>query len=159
MIFTSRSAESYDPLPHLTHDGTRSAEPGDPALAWGYEPRPEFEPTRDPFPYVGLDGFRYSIPEGGTAWIEADEFEESHPTEIGGALTWAPRDRNRNRILIAFRGNRDKCDDDWLSWFLHEYNHDFDAWVWDFDATPAEVVHAARVLTLLTVISGNDKEN
>jgi len=76
-----------------------------------------------------------------------------HPRRMGFEYEWfEPRpgyDHPVNRILVAFRQGRFAS----LDWFLHEYCHDTDSWVWDgTDAenpTPEEIDHARRVLTRL----------
>lgn len=126
-IFTSRSPESYDPEPWLDHWGGRVAEPFKGALALVYDPRPEFEPTRDAEPWLAPDG---------TRWQEKCITDEE----------WAPRDRNRNRILIAFRSDRDHIEMqrtpiEWLADELEIVGAPF--------YTPAEVEHARKVLSRL----------
>jgi hypothetical protein len=153
-MFTSRTAESYDPQSYIYfRQRYATAE----TSAHHHDPRPDFEPTRDQYPYVDAAGYRYSIPEGGTAWIEADELGESGITEIGPGLTWAPRDRNRNRILIDFRSTFPSAVE--LSPGYDSIDH-ADSWLNSINErvaqmyyTPAEIEHARRVLTLLVALT------
>ena len=91
-------------------------------------------------------------------WPDGAEFDEQRfakgePYE-GEYLYWHPRTEFQhgvlpeNPILVAFREkNLD------LSWFLNEYNHPTDYWVWEYGVE--EVDHATRVLTLLSKIGAN----
>jgi hypothetical protein len=76
MIFKSRQV-NLDPLPWITDDfGVRwSGAPDEmPGLSGHYDPRPEFEPTRDPKPYVREVGhtpenyWRVAEPRKGYYW-------------------------------------------------------------------------------------------
>ena len=106
-----------------------------------FDHRPEFNVTRDPEPYRNEDSAER---------LTAQEAEQDRAT--GWEVTFDPRpeyDHPVNRVLVAFRQGRFAS----LDWFLHEYCHDTDSWVWDgTDAenpTPEEIDHARRVLTRL----------
>lgn len=112
-----------------------------------YDPRPEFEPTRDPFPWavVYLDGSVHDY--------RADNLG---PLEPGERFEFRPRreqfDTPVNRMLVAFR--EDCADPDFEVNSVVEYAQ---AWLnntpgidvdWDtFDLD--EIDHARRVLTRL----------
>src|SRR6187431_584350 len=83
LMFTSRTAESYDPQPWVDDEGNRYTEAevvrhnGLIKRTLGIarrDPRPEFEPTRDKFPWA-FDGVRA-------------------PVRPSGDWRWAPRNRN-----------------------------------------------------------------
>ena len=131
----------------------------EPWVAWGvrypkkagsayYDPRPEFEPTRDPLPYWDTetdddDPIRLS-------------FKVDDPTN---SVVWKPRreqfDTPVNPILVEFRklwkGQPDilemadhwarfELDGDWESSMTHEYTMD-------------QINHAHRVLTRLAALA------
>lgn len=134
MIFKSKQVNT-DPEPYVAN-GNRY--PVERHRAFGvakFDPRPEFNVTRDQAPWrePGRHGGRYAEKFGNDdIWNPRPEFD--HPV---------------NRILVEFRQGRFAS----LDWFLHEYCHDTDFWVWDgTDAenpTPDEIDHARRVLTRL----------
>ena len=111
-------------------------------------PRPEFEPTRDPFPYVSALGARYAYP--GTLGRER--------------LVWAPRreefDTPVNRVLEAFRAVGDASAEEWAYCLSLAYSGE--SWPvvdhWDALEEAVEIIgregadeidHARKVLTRL----------
>lgn len=142
MQFTSRTAESYDPGEYnWSVEGLAEREG-----AW--TPRPEFEPTRDEFPWRDPEfGLHYRYVGGDT-----DEPWECESGGFYGAqdLEWAPRDRYRNRILIALRKYVETSGD-----VIAEARAVENALnVGLFEHIPwAENQHARRVLALLTTLT------
>lgn len=152
MQFTSRTAESYDPqpwarmVPYATVLSERSAEPGPGRV---HDPRPEFEPTRDERPwYAGT----------GTGEEPEQRFDYEQGLDLlfnDMALAWAPRDRNRNRILISLRtslrvGSNPETA---IRAHLHMTDPITDEHSTHGDLTVAEIEHARNVLTLLVAVS------
>ena len=146
MIFKSKQVNT-DPKPYRNEDSTErlTAQEAEQDRETGWEvthdPRPEFNVTRDPEPCRNEDSAER---------LTAQEAEQDRAT--GWEVTFDPRpeyDHPVNRVLVAFRQGRFAS----LDWFLHEYCHDTDSWVWDgTDAenpTPEEIDHARRVLTRL----------
>ena len=135
-IFTSRSPESYDPEPYVDATGRRYAHPSEFAVGT-LDPRPEFEPTRDGFP-----------------WHEAGApaFRRPHNSDTG-TLVWAPRDRNRNRILIELRR---ATGGDQQGFFAEEVEAAYavEGYYEALAATPAEIEHTRKVLTRLVNVYG-----
>ena len=131
MIFKSKTV-NLDPEPWVTPYGRTSSEP---VNGGDYQPRPEFEPTRDPAPWT------------------TDALGNSRAAEGGWGKRWSPRreqfDTPVNRIMVEFREG-----------WSHDPTYGAANWLislddptWDvrsvFDATPAEIDHARRVLTRL----------
>jgi len=145
-IFTSQRV-NLDPEPYVgPTSGERRAEPfedhGEPAFL---DPRPEFEPTRDPFP-VEFDGSRFP----------AFGFRSEKPM----GARWAPRreqfDTPVNPILVAFRDTND----DALSW-LADWKGTVE-WIPDTLGLRAALEiadHAHRVLTGLANFNMNGEMN
>ena len=84
---------------------------------------------------------------------DTDMFRKGAPSSLKG-YSRKPRPEFQhgvlpeNPILVAFREkNLD------LSWFLNEYNHPTDYWVWEYGVE--EVDHAHRVLTLVSKLGAN----
>lgn len=130
-IFKSRQV-NLDPEPWVAEFGTdRYILPDDTSKATVYDPRPEFEPTRDPWPYTHTGGSRHAFPG----------------TLDGERLVWAPRreqfDTPVNRVLGEFR----ECDGDPVAWLLWLDQTPISQM--GVDPTPEEVDHARRVLTRL----------
>jgi len=98
----------------------------------------------DPAPWLDLvtAGDKEEIRWGDVDWWGKMYYKyDPRPEFQYGALP-------ENPILVAFREkNLD------LSWFLNEYNHPTDYWVWEYGVE--EVDHATRVLTLLSKIGAN----
>ena len=131
-IFKSHQV-NLDPMPAADYRGTRYVAEAYPKYAPLWDPRPEFAPTRDKRPWKLTSG-----------WREFPTLEAG--TRRGYLPVWMP-DREQfdtpvNPILVAFRAGTLDVD-----WFLYEYNHDTDSWVWD--RTPEQIDHARRVLTRL----------
>ena len=154
MIFKSKQVNT-DQKPYRNEDSTErlTAQEAEQDRETGWEvthdPRPEFNVTRDKRPWdvsrsrpssLGQirEWRRFASRAEGEGWGQIVEFdprpEFDHPV---------------NRILVAFRQGRFAS----LDWFLHEYCHDTDSWVWDGtnaeNPTPDEIDHARRVLTRL----------
>lgn len=137
---------NLDLEPWVTHHGVRAAKPGEVALAWAYDPRPEFEPTRDPLPFIihnsRGEGRRYSR-------------REVEPLRESLSVEWAPRhdqfDTPVNRVLVSVReglkiraGRERELIDLWLGNLRPISNP-----AQGFGVTEAEVDHARKVLTRL----------
>ena len=153
--FKSRQV-NLDPEPYVYgHKDTRvDREQGEELALNGFAielaPRPEFEPTRDPFPYVaslaGIDN-RFSV-----AGVKYLPFVANYPE-----LRWAPRreqfDTPINPILVEFR--RD-CESDIDGWTISEIAAHWcqSENVGDGYATPEQIDHAHRVLTRLANMNG-----
>lgn len=140
MIFKSKQVNT-DQKPYRNEDSTErlTAQEAEQDRETGWEvthdPRPEFNVTRDPYP-----------------WAAKVHHSSRYAANVSNRCDWIPRpefDHPVNRILVAFRQGRFAS----LDWFLHEYCHDTDSWLWDgTDAenpTPEEIDHARRVLTRL----------
>ena len=105
MIFKSRQV-NLDPLAEMCHCGTDVANHGP---LDNHSPvkvqRPEFEPTRDPWPWEHPDGTRWYA-EDGACWPESGP-DAGLVHEWSNVLKWAPRreqfDTPVNRVLVAFR--------------------------------------------------------
>ena len=97
-----------------------------------YEPRPEFEPTRDPEPWV----------TPGTFDAPGDT---RHADRRTGNTRWAPRreqfDTPVNRVLVYFREKRRD---------VYDFLFDLDS-RWADGYTFDEIEHARKVLTRLAV--------
>lgn len=130
-IFKSRQV-NLDPLPYVDAVGVRTNHPQGPADK-RYEPRPEFEPTRDPYPMQGKDGGRYRYVPGRSG-------------------SWAPRraqyDTPINRVLARFRH---ASEPEFILRYLPAYLIGLEQW-----ATPEEIEHARRVLSRLK--EGTDED-
>ena len=137
-IFKSHQV-NIDPEPwkSLNHGGR-----GATALVYDdmkYSPRPEFEPTRDPEPYVREDG-----------WRERKEAKNLQ----GRGYGWAPRreefDTPVNQALVDFRrryvlnGTRDDAAE-WLETGIDPWHY-----------TPEEIKHAQKVLSRLVDWGNNE---
>jgi len=136
-IFTSRTAESYDPEPWKAPDDSRWS--GRAITDGVYDPRPEFEPTHDPEPWATHgenNKWRSTTEEAHRILSDPAFYRPRFHTE------WAPRDRNRNRILIDVRAYLSAGND------IRGWDMDVLPIAWR-DATPAEVDHARKVLTRL----------
>lgn len=148
-IFTSRSAESYDPEPYmsgypLTGENFRHATSGP---GRRYDPRPELEPTRDDLPwYCTAGGHRC---DSRIREATSGQGYATHPRTH--EWEWAPRDRNRNRLLVFFR----EAEGGWECDEIRLRLHGDSPWFEDMipHLTPAEVEHARRVLTLLAKLT------
>ena len=126
-IFKSRQV-NLDPEPYF--DGTfRSAYP----TLCEYDPRPEFEPTRDPYPWLYSYGDR------------------SASNSSSGSARWVPRreqfDTPVNRVLEAFRA--DDAGEALAQTAIGWLNGGS---MGDGYATPDEIDHARKVLTRLAAI-------
>ena len=144
-IFKSRPATSNDPEPWVEKSGGRHV------ANWAglrtHDPRPEFEPTRDPLPWKCANGDK-------RFWSR--RAAENH---CGTDAIYTPRreqfDTPVNPILVEFRklwkGQPDilemadhwarfELDGDWESSMTHEYTMD-------------QINHAHRVLTRLAALA------
>jgi hypothetical protein len=165
-IFTSRAPESYDPWPCVDAEGGRwDAEGGvcwpesgpnaglvhEWSTALRYDPRPEFEPTRDKFPWAVILPPNLRI-NATARYATREEAEAAWGAPY--VVRWEPRDRRRNRLLIALRlsvegtgRSPSEVARAWLSdlnevWTLHlDRGHLSD-----------EIAHARKVLTLLATL-------
>lgn len=149
-IFTSRTPESYDPYPYRnTADGSRWPDNGGDPILLPHDPRPEFEPTRDPEPWATHgenNSWRSTTEEAHRILGDPAFYHPRFHTE------WAPRDRNRNRILIELRAlgaNLAGLTDTTVAYTIA-------AMQMYVEATPAEVEHARKVLTRLANVYGVD---
>lgn len=149
-IFKSRQV-NLDPEPWRVDfvDGTSERNPTMTPPATIFDPRPEFEPTRDSEPW--LDPITKGDGEREVRWATVDQSQRSW-------YEWAPRreqfDTPVNPILAAFRAQDIDTADD----FLWEVNR-LDGLRLEAQAaqryyhgprwTPAEIDHARRVLTRL----------
>ncbi|UXO93891.1 hypothetical protein Pan2_72 [Pseudanabaena phage Pan2] len=150
MIFKSRQV-NLDPEPWVAHDpdgvptrlATRdSAHTA--AWVWGIEwaPRPEFEPTRDEYPWLNpTTNYRHR-----SAWLAGEN-----------VAVWAPRreqfDTPVNRVLVEFRQG-----------WAHDPTYGAANWLESLDdpawpvesvrnAAPDEIDHARKVLLRLISIA------
>lgn len=148
MIFKSKQVNT-DPEPWVAPNGKRGATnpillPNGNIVMGEFDPRPEFNVTRDPEPCRNEDSAER---------LTAQEAEQDRAT--GWEVTFDPRpefDHPVNRILAGVREDVNNSAD---------LNHDTKAtaefWLsfsddWDKDglnATPDEIAHARRVLTRL----------
>ena len=131
-----------DPEPYTEAPGVRHpayASEGMPIMhGLVYDPRPEFEPTRDPEPYL-FQGHRY----------RADQVEgirrNNSQRDVPAKITWAPRreqfDTPANRVLVLFRRDADHNGID----SALEYDWPTNS----VASSPAEIEHARKVLTRL----------
>lgn len=136
MIFKSRQV-NLDPKPWVDESGGRHRWLAGVVFNMGYDPRPEFEPTRDPEPWVNVFGNRVRTPG------RTDD----------GEFTYDPRreqfDTPVNRVLVEFR----------MGW-SHDPTYGAANWLESLDdptwqvesvrnAAPEEIDHARRVLARL----------
>lgn len=113
MIYKSRQV-NLDPEPwvHYAYDGfshERRASPEPLGEIEGgvadLKPRPEFEPTRDPFPWLDPEeGQRYSLDQESNLFTHE---EGDYDLDAWPFVQWAPRreqfDAPVNRVLVDFR--------------------------------------------------------
>jgi hypothetical protein len=156
MIFKSKQV-NLDPNPYVSEiSGLRRPAPTDtnPSI-WRYAPRPEFEPTRDPYPWRNrYDGSRWADPGIDLGAVMPG----------AGVLDWAPRrdqfDTPVNPVLAEFRklwaGQVDMFDQ---AAELADNLGDVD-YLWelqrDTDYTPNEVTHARKVLERLAAFESKE---
>lgn len=146
VILKSRQV-SLDPEPYES-DGYRVSRERYLAMApalrksmWFFDPRPEFEPTRDEHPWL-YAGERYAENPGG-GWP-------------GKRPVWAPRrtqfDTPVNPILVEFRSAVDERLPyaDPKSWLNGLENPSPGSW---FYANPDHITHARKVLTRLAALT------
>ena len=127
MIFKSQQV-NFDPLPWVNpNDGARRAH----QVKWisgpdVFDPRPGFESTRDPHPWLGLSAGRMT--------------RYSHNDDQDPRIEWAPRreqfDTPVNRVLVDARK---------IGWRDPKTLDEF----FDTSWTPEEIEHARKVLTRL----------
>lgn len=141
MIFKSQQV-NLDPEPYVDQHGSTRSPDGDPAghdfdVHFEYEPRPEFEPTRDPVPW-----WNRNEP------IQTGNYARSSEQLPG--YVWAPRreefDTPVNRVLSNLRlmrqgpiGEQETLAQT-AQWVLDQES--------DWDSSP-QFEHAYRVLTRL----------
>lgn len=155
MIFKSKQVNT-DPLGHVHIRGEFRSDRATPTTRPDH--RPEFNVTRDPEPWAvvltkGHNGhwreWRGIADDWDDALVRAELANPGWVAHTGGFIPRPEYDHPVNRVLVAFRQGRFAS----LDWFLHEYCHDTDSWLWDgTDAenpTPEEIDHARRVLTRL----------
>lgn len=103
---------NLDKTPFVDESGNRyRGQSSDPADLYAYDPHPEFQPTRDPYPY---------LVDPASTWPEIAPFRVrtrgeaeaiTYRENFDVTVTWAPRreqfDTPVNRILIDVRYERD----------------------------------------------------
>ena len=142
MIFKSRQV-NLDPEPNVDDTTGRRVRSGHIALpGCTFDPRPEFEPTRDPKPWE--DG-------GSFSWDSPGPLEREERAEDCAVPRWAPRrelfDTPVNPILVQLRGELQFVGTgtaERARSFLSDLDRD-----WKADFTPEQIDHARRVLTRL----------
>lgn len=146
MIFKSRQV-NLDPKPYMGWSGQRYAADERHTEGYGdgsfkYDPRPEFETTRDPYPYVTTlrNGFTLR-----TVNKISQSTDDGKDTGVESS-NWAPRreqfDTPVNPILVALRK--------WLGGEKYSRGDYAGFWFYaDWEATAAQINHARRVLTRL----------
>lgn len=135
-------ATRFDPKPYVTHGGRRASQPESPFLAWGFDPRPEFIPSR----------YADEIQE-----LRDDIGDNPHPDDFvlereTLAEFVAYRRPEPNPILVAFREEaRLQREGDGFDiptqaqlWIARNEGAD--------DATPAQIEHATKVLARLVAL-------
>lgn len=137
-MFSSRTAESFDPEPYYQPQ-TRRRVPFIVDSETRYDPRPHFEPTRDPNETHWLDpmsGVRMTDPDGKVN---------------GRSLAWQPRPEyarpEPNPILVGIREG-----DNSVEGALDMLHEDAREW-WTPVVSDAHIIHARRVLTLLAALN------
>lgn len=137
MIFKSRQINN-DPQPWACHTHLgRWAGQCDHAGSI-HSPRPEFDVTRDPEPWI--------IDTGYLVIRSAFEPREDDPLVV--YAEWSPRrdqfDTPVNLILVEFRASQHSA-----QWWLATLAHEPESYRW----TPAQIDHARRVLTRLAAVT------
>jgi hypothetical protein len=166
MIFKSRSltASNLDPEPWERPDGTRAADLDEAfegmdeasVLAPLKRPRPEFEPTRDPYPWeVYYDG----QPSGEHVKQPIMPHWVLGQTMRMISTVWSPRreqfDTPVNRVLADLRRTlagkpAQSLAKQWLLLIEDDPNmSEYAVWAPLRDLTPAEIAHARKVLQRL----------
>lgn len=155
MIFKSKQV-NLDPHPWLSENGPRYKRPPYPHTTWSLRPRPEFEPTRDPEP-----------------WLHTHVSENCHDT--GGRMSfnngigyeWSPRreqfDTPVNPILVEFRNTLPNTNGGSAPWLAAHWTCSDEMWrqmcLSDHHdeavpiGTPEHEAHARKVLTRLARLS------
>lgn len=146
-IFKSRQV-NFDKTPWAGPEGRRTSfvNPASDAAqsgGWRFDPRPEFEPTCDPWPHLDGLGNRHR-----EAVVSADPYY---------CTRWAPRreqfDTPVNRVLVDVRAERDGLTN---SVALVTYYSAWEQSIGDPTAlgywTADEIEHARKVLTRLAAL-------
>lgn len=155
-ILKSRQA-NLDPEPYVDQHGIYRSPDGDPAghdfdARFHYDPRPEFEPTRDKHPWAVSTLAEDDLPDFRITSLEALE-AMPHFEKFDFLVEWAPRreqfDTPVNSVLAWFRENfsgHPNIRGGAQMWLESMSRND---WAYGDDHTPDEIDHARKVLTRL----------